>query len=159
MKSHPTQITIEEAVTSAYSSNFSLSLDAKQMAFLIGIFIFSRQQKEPSLTPGNLQNIFGRINALVFGDEETVERRANNAITHLREQGFISKLETAGGSQYVLSNLGRAVGQHWEKTDTLTRQSLVLYTSHVRVVLNEILDAAKKGGSEDFWRENVEIIR
>lgn len=153
----PKQMTIDEAVSKAYSSNFSLSLDPKQMAFLIGIFIFTKQYKEPSLTPGNLQNIFTRINTLIFGDEETVERRANNTIAHLREQGFISKMDATGGSQYVVSALGRAVAQHWENTDQLTQQSLVLYTSHVHVVLDEIRKAAEQGGDDSVWAEKVSL--
>lgn len=153
--SQPKQMTIDEAVSKAYSSNCSLSLDTKQMAFLIGIFIFTKYYKEAALTTGNLQGIYNRINTLSGGDEETVERRANNAITSLKEQEFITKVSSSDGNQYVISPMGRAIAQHWENADQLTQQSLVLYTSHVRVVLDEIREIAKQGGDDSVWSEKI----
>lgn len=153
--SQPKQMTIDEAVSKAYSSNCSLSLDTKQMAFLIGIFIFLKYYKEAALTTGILQSIYNRVNTLSGGDDETVERRANNATANLREQGFISKISSPDGSQYVISPLGRAVAQHWENADQLTQQSLVLYTSHVRVLLDSIREVAKQGGDDSVWTEQI----
>lgn len=153
--SQPKQMTIDEAVSSAYSSNYSLSLDTKQMAFLIGIFIYTKYYKDASLTTSSLQGIYNRVNTLSGGDEETVERRANNAITNLREQEFIKKISSPDGNQYVISPMGRAIAQHWENADQLTQQSLVLYTSHVRVVLDEIREVAKQGGDDSVWTEKI----
>ena len=51
--------------------------------------------------------------------------------------------------------MGRAIAQHWENAGQLTQQSLVLYTSHVRVVLDEIREVAKQGGDDSVWSEKI----
>jgi chromosome partition protein MukF len=151
-------ISIEEAVTSAYQSGFNLTLDPEKMAFLVGIYVFSKyKQTETSLSTGDLKTVFSRVNTLIFGDEETLDRRANNAITHLREQGLLSKMDGVGGNQYVLSSLGKAIGQFWENAEVLTRQSLVLYTSHLRLVLNAIRADAEVGGDDSYWGSKVTL--
>lgn len=146
---------IEEAITNAYSSNFSLNIEREEMAFLIGIHVFLKIQKETTISEGTLKDIYSRINTLIFGDESTVERRARNSIARIREQSLISRVGGLDGNPYVLAPLGMAIGQHWEKADRYTKQSLVIYTSQLRVILENIRKNAETGGIVEHWQDTV----
>lgn len=157
MSTEMQRTSVEEAITNAYSSNFSLNIEREEMAFLIGIHVFLKIQKETILTEGTLKDIYSRINTLIFGDESTVDRRARNAIARLREQALISRVGGLDGNPYVLAPLGMAIAQHWEKTDRYTKQSLVIYTSQLRVLLENIRKDAEAGGNDEYWQNTVSI--
>lgn len=146
---------VEEAITNAYSSNFTLNIEREEMAFLIGIYAFLKVQKDAIISEATLKDIYLRINTLIFGDESTVERRSRNSIARLREQALISRVGGLDGNPYVLAPLGQAIGQHWEKADRYTKQSLVIYTSHLRVILENIRKDAETGGSAEHWADTV----
>jgi|LGVF01.2.fsa_nt_gb chromosome condensin MukBEF complex kleisin-like MukF subunit len=157
MYENPKRQTIDEAVTKAYSSNFNLFLDIKQAAFLIGIYVFIKYSTEPSLNPGDLQNIFSRVNTLIGGEEETIEIRCSNAINHLRNQELIGLVSGLGGKEYVLTTLGRAISDHWENKDLMTQQSLVAYTNHVYVALSGIREDVKRSKEDPAEAEMAAI--
>jgi chromosome partition protein MukF len=74
-----------------------------------------------------------------------------------REQSLISKMGGVEGDLYVLSSLGEAIGKHWEKTQLLTQQNLNIYTSQLRLLLDELLVHARSGGSDDFWTDRITL--
>ncbi|MHC1698993.1 MAG: hypothetical protein AB9919_13225 [Geobacteraceae bacterium] len=157
METENNQISVESAIASAYSADMSISLDRIEMTFLVGIHAFLKSQKETTITVGTLKNLYNRINTLIFGHEENAERRAMSTITKLREQSFISKMGGVEGNLYVLSPLGQAIGQHWEKTELLTQRNLNIYTSQLRLLLDDIVEHAKAGGDDMFWHERVSL--
>lgn len=121
------RMSVEEAITNAWSANLSLSLNKEEMTYLIGIHVYLKYQKETTLTSSTLKSLYARINTLIFREDETAERRASATIVKLREQALLSKMGGVEGDLYVLSPLGQAIGQHWEKTELLTRQNLNIY--------------------------------
>lgn len=150
--------TVEEAVTSAYENNVCLSLDRETMAFLIGIYVYSRRpDSEPTLSAFDLKEVFRLINLLTSGEDETFERRSNNAITRLKEQGMIAKLDSVGGASYVTTPLGRAVGEHWVSSEDISRRTLIHYATELRLRLEQVLEAASDGGDEQHWQDKVII--
>lgn len=151
------QMSVEEAITNAYPANLSLSLNREEMTYLIGIHIYLKCLKETTLTTNTLKSLYSRINTLVFGEDETVDRRSTAMIVKLREQSLISKMGGVEGDLYVLSALGQAIGKHWEKTELLTRQNLNIYTSHLRLLLDELVENARMGGDSDFWHIMISL--
>lgn len=147
--------TADEAITKAYFSEFSLSIDKEKMAFLIGIYVFSKYQKEPSLSFGNLSDVFEKVNRLIQGDDDTLLRRAKNAVVNLCEQGLLSRMAGVGGEQYGLSPLGHFIAQHWEKNETLTTQTLVQFMQHLRMVLEPLRDKAQEARAKEVWNEEI----
>lgn len=148
-------LSVEEAITNAYSADLSLSLNREEMTYLIGIHVYLKYQGEMTLTTSTLKSLYSRINTLVFGEDETVDRRAAATIVKLREQSLISKMGGVEGDLYALSSLGQAIGQHWEKKELLTRQNLNIYTSHLRLLLDELLTYARAGGDSEYWNTKI----
>ncbi|GEM_PF-3260629 len=150
--------TVEEAVTSAYENNICLSLDRETMAFLIGIYVYARRpDSEPTMSASDLKEVFRLINLLTSGEDETFERRSNNAINRLKEQGMIARLDLIGGASYVVTPLGRAVGEHWASIENISERTLIHYATELRLRLEQVLEAANNGGDEQHWQDNVVI--
>jgi chromosome condensin MukBEF complex kleisin-like MukF subunit len=150
-------MSVEEAITSVYENDICISLDREMMAFLVGTYIYSRRTVEHSMSEADLKDIFSLIDSLAAGDEETLERRGNNAINRLKEQGFFAKIEMVGGAAYVLTALGKAVAQHWEDSENITNRSLIHFAGELRLRLEQIMKAVLSGGSEQHWLEKVEL--
>lgn len=145
---------VEEAVTSSYENNLCLNLDKEMMAFIVGVYIFTQRTGERALSASDLKDIFVLVNILVAGEDETLERRGNNAINRLKEQGLFAKVEET----YALTFLGQALGQHWENSESLSQRNLVHYASELRLRLDRVLDAAvAKGKSQQHWLDQVEL--
>jgi len=157
--------TIEEAITSAYNNNYCLVIGKDEMAFVVGIYVYLQHITETTITEATLIDIYSRVNSLIFGDDATIERRARNSIIRLREQGVLIRVAGQDTNPYVLSTLGAALGQNWESNYKFSTQSLVIYTSQLRIHLDRVRESAKAAnGDSSAWNEYVilqlsEIVR
>jgi len=146
-----------EAVATAYRSGFTLNLDSEAMAFLAGLYTFAQHNDEARIGNSEVATIFNRVNDVTHGDEDTLARRTRAAIVHLREQRVIVEIQDMGEGFFVLTALGKTIGEEWARTENLTRESLLAYTTTLRMQLDNILAAIRQGLAPEAWENKVYI--
>ena len=153
------ELTIADRVARVWSTNFSLQIDQEEAAFLVGIDTWLETTLEPTMDEDKLREIYHIISELSHGDPSTFAARSTKAIARLREQHIIVRVDTAGiiqSGEFTLTQLGKALVGWISEQEGLTRQSLVVMMTRIRADLAEIKEAARRGGSDTHWLDNVE---
>lgn len=151
-------VSVEEAIANVYESGLTMDLDTEMMAFLVGVYAYTRFSNESALSEGDLKEVFSLVNTLSAKDSDTLDRRANNAIERLKRQRLLAKMELPEGGTYALTTLGKAIGYSYcEDESRYSRRSLSHYTSELRLRLEQVLKDASSGGDHDHWAETVEV--
>lgn len=136
----------------------SLELGAVDICFLIALHVRAEGANLTSFTEGQLEDVFAHASSVVQPEVEHVRRRATHAIQRLRTQRLLARVDGQGvvrTGEFALSRLGRAIVDFYLEEDVLTRASLALLTSSLRVAISDVLASARAAASPEAWAQTV----
>ncbi|WP_029684999.1 chromosome partition protein MukF [Tatumella saanichensis] len=150
--------TIPELVSWARKSDFSLSLPAERLAFLLTIATLNGERMDGELTEGELTDGFRHVSTAFDQTSETVQVRANNAINDLVRQRLLNRFtseQTDGLAIYRLTPLGIGITDYYIRQREFSTLRLSMQLSIVANELKRAADAAEENGDEFHWQRNV----
>jgi chromosome condensin MukBEF complex kleisin-like MukF subunit len=138
---------------------FNLDLSSKDLAFLSGVEVYTRQDMSIRLAEGDLHNLYYTLDKAMGGLSETAETRANTTIRKMVDQRLLCRVSSGVDSEsiYRLTFLGEAIASDMIRKDSLTKETLETMLAAVSSTLDDINEAAIKGGNKKHWRSQVEV--
>jgi len=149
---------VPEAVSRAYRSDFRLSINPLDTAYLAGIQTFAEIQQTFSLRFSDLEMIYSIVSELVEGKPDSLQQRTHRAIERLIKNQLLIRVDGGGLSQqplFDMSPLGESILSFLSNSETLTKQNLTIITSRILALLSDIRKSLVSSGTGEFWNESV----
>lgn len=146
---------LSEVFATLRRSQASLSLDHRDLCFLVALHVHQQRSPQGSLSEEVLRDVFERTWEFVEPDALNVQKAATERIGKLRDQRLLNRLagsKYASDSDYALSSLALAVVTFFFEDDRLTRESLDVLTGTLEVELLGILQALRSESAEEYPR-------
>ncbi|WP_299018188.1 chromosome partition protein MukF [uncultured Photobacterium sp.] len=153
--------TVPELVTWVKQNEFSLNLPTERLAFLLAIAVLSGDRFDEELGEGELVDAFRIVSDMFEQSQETLAFRANNAINELVRQRLITRFTselTDGVSIYRLSPLALGITDYYARHREYSSLKLSIQLAMVADEINKAAEAAKEGGDEKHWRQQVYAV-
>jgi chromosome partition protein MukF len=151
------------ALQDAWRANFSLTITREDAALLAGVDAWLEASGDSLLDESQLRDIHRLLMRTQKNEEDTEEplpdRSVSHALARLREQQLLVRIDPAGlvqSGEYTLTQLGRAVVAGFMVREGLTRETLEVIMSRIRVDLGSVRDAAQGGGDAIHWCRRVQ---
>ena len=141
------------------SQDFTLDLSSRDLAFLSGVEVYTREDMSVRLGENDLHNLFFTLDKAIGGLTESAESRANSTIRKMIDQRLLCRVSSGIDSEsiYRLTFLGEAIASDMIRKDSLTKETLETMLSAVSSTLDEINEAANYEANDRHWRSNVEM--
>ena len=152
------QPSIPQTISTVYELSVDIRATRQDIAFLVGIYVFSKINEEGAIYHDHLFSLFQSVLDASGDDHENINHLLGNSIARLRENGFLNELKFEYGSGetvYSLEKLGEALAQSRLESERLTRQSLVVITGQIRNVLVQARRHSETK-SDDEWHKHVD---
>ncbi len=149
---------LEQVIAAIADRRPSLELGPVDICFLIALHIRAEGANLTSFTEQQLEDVFAHASSVVTPEADQVRRRATHAIQRLRGQRLLSRVDGQGvvrTGEFALSRLGSAIVEFYLEEDVLTRASLGLLTTSLRVALADVLADARAAAQPADWRDAV----
>ncbi|MDX1301923.1 chromosome partition protein MukF [Photobacterium sp.] len=150
--------TVPELVNWVKQHDFSLNLPTERLAFLLAIAVLSGDRFDEELGESELVDAFRIVSDMFDQSNETLAFRANNAINELVRQRLITRFTsdvTDGVSIYRLSPLALGITDYYIRQREYSTLKLSIQLAMVANEINKAAQAAKEGGDEKHWRQDV----
>ncbi|EKT58436.1 chromosome partition protein MukF [Providencia sneebia] len=150
--------TVPELVSWARKNDFSISLPAERLAFLLAVAVLNGERINGEMSEGELIDAFREV---CKGFEQTTESlsvRANNAINDMVRQKIFNRFAsdvTEGNSIYRLTPLGIGISDYYIRQREFSTLRLSMQLSVVAGELKRAAEAAEEGGDELYWHRFV----
>lgn len=136
----------------------SLELGTLDICFLVALHVRGDSAGLTAFTEAQLEDVFAQASAVATPDADQLRRRATHAIQRLRDQRLLARVDGQGvvrSGEFALSRLATSIVVFFLEEDVLTRETLGLLTSSLRVALTGVLDAARAAGDPAAWQDGV----
>ncbi|MGF1756982.1 chromosome partition protein MukF [Photobacterium sagamiensis] len=153
--------TVPELVNWVKQHDFSLNLPTERLAFLLAIAVLSGDRFDEELGESELVDAFRIVSDMFDQSKETLAFRANNAINELVRQRLITRFTsevTDGASIYRLSPLALGITDYYIRQREYSTLKLSIQLAMVADEINKAAQAAKEGGDEKHWRQDVYAV-
>ncbi|PSW07275.1 chromosome partition protein MukF [Photobacterium lipolyticum] len=150
--------TVPELVNWVKQHDFALNLPTERLAFLLAIAVLSGDRFDEELGESELVDAFRIVSDMFDQSKETLAFRANNAINELVRQRLITRFTsevTDGASIYRLSPLALGITDYYIRQREYSTLKLSIQLAMVADEINKAAQAAKEGGDEKHWRQDV----
>lgn len=152
------QKNIPELIGWVQQEQLSLSLPSDRLAYLIAIAAVAEQEVAAELSEAQLHDAFRLVSDIFAQVDETQTERANNAINEFCRQQLLNRfgadtLETS--SLYRLTPLALGIVNFYVEQKAYTNVKLSILLTLVATEIDKVFDAAKQGGDESYWEEQV----
>lgn len=150
--------TVPELVSWARKNDFSISLPAERLAFLLSVAVLNSERVNGEMTEGELVDAFREV---CKGFEQTTESlsvRANNAINDMVRQKIFNRFASdiiEGNAIYRLTPLGIGISDYYIRQREFSTLRLSMQLSIVASELLRAAEAAEEGGDEFYWHRYV----
>lgn len=153
-----TRRNLDQVIAAIADRKPSLELGPVDICFLIALHVRAEGANLTSFTEQQLEDVFAHASSVVQPEADQVRRRATHAIQRLRTQRLLSRVDGQGvvrTGEFALSRLGTAIVAFYLEDDVLTRASLSVLTSSLRVALSDVLATARTATDPAQWRDAV----
>ncbi|MCW7549144.1 chromosome partition protein MukF [Photorhabdus sp. APURE] len=150
--------TVPELVSWARKNDFSISLPAERLAFLMAIAVLNSERLDGEMSEGELVDAFREVCKGFEQTTESVAVRANNAINDMVRQKLLSRFTSEladSNSIYRLTPLGMSISDYYIRQREFSTLRLSMQLSVVAGELHRAAEAAEEGGDEFHWHRNV----
>ena len=143
--------TVPELVSWARKNDFSISLPAERLAFLLAVAVLNSERVNGEMSEGELVDAFREV---CKGFEQTTESlsvRANNAINDMVRQKIFNRFASdivEGNAIYRLTPLGIGISDYYIRQREFSTLRLSMQLSIVAGELQRAAEAAEEGGDE-----------
>ncbi|MET0390585.1 MAG: condensin subunit MukF [Polyangiales bacterium] len=142
----------EQILSLIAEQQLSLQLNTLQLGFLVALHLQGRSGHATSFSEQQLEDVFIQASLLLAPEADQRKRRATHAIAHLREQRLLARVDGQGvvrTGEFTLSRLALGIVEFFLEDEVLTRDSLVVLTSSLRVALVSVRESARAGAFHD----------
>ncbi|HGJ5872931.1 chromosome partition protein MukF [Arsenophonus apicola] len=150
--------TVPELVSWARKNDFSISLPAERLAFLLAVAVLNSERFDGEMSEGELIDAFREVSKGFEQTAETVTARANNAINDMVRQKLFNRFSNEiieGNAIYRLTPLGIGISDYYIRQREFSSLRLSMQLSIVAGELSRAADAAEEGGDEFHWHRHV----
>ncbi|HGJ5859180.1 MAG TPA: chromosome partition protein MukF [Arsenophonus nasoniae] len=150
--------TVPELVSWARKNDFSISLPAERLAFLLAVAVLNSERLDGEMSEGELIDAFREVSKGFEQTAETVTARANNAINDMVRQKLFNRFSSEiieGNAIYRLTPLGIGISDYYIRQREFSSLRLSMQLSIVAGELSRAADAAEEGGDEFHWHRHV----
>ncbi|WP_063655329.1 chromosome partition protein MukF [Candidatus Arsenophonus triatominarum] len=150
--------TVPELVSWSRKNDFSISLPAERLAFLLAVAVLNSERLDGEMSEGELIDAFREVNKGFEQTAETVTARANNAINDMVRQKLFNRFSSEiieGNAIYRLTPLGIGISDYYIRQREFSSLRLSTQLSIVAGELSRAADAAEEGGDEFYWHRHV----
>nr|CBA73131.1 condesin subunit F [Arsenophonus nasoniae] len=147
-----------ELVSWARKNDFSISLPAERLAFLLAVAVLNSERLDGEMSEGELIDAFREVSKGFEQTAETVTARANNAINDMVRQKLFNRFSSEiieGNAIYRLTPLGIGISDYYIRQREFSSLRLSMQLSIVAGELSRAADAAEEGGDEFHWHRHV----
>ena len=147
---------VDQVIAAIADRKPALDLGPMDICFLIALQIRGETAGLASFTEQHLEDVFAHASSIVQPQADQLRRRATHAIQKLRGQRLLARVDRQGvvrTGEFALSRLGTAIVESHLEEDVLTRASLSLLMTSLRVALSDVLAVART--SPASWRDVV----
>ncbi|HZJ64171.1 MAG TPA: hypothetical protein VFD36_11685, partial [Kofleriaceae bacterium] len=127
---------LDQVVAAIADRKPSLELGPVDICFLIALHVRAEGANLTSFTEQQLEDVFAHASSVVQPAADNVRRRATHAIARLRAQRLLARVDGQGvvrTGEFALSRLGTAIVEFYLEEDVLTRASLAVLTTSLRI--------------------------
>lgn len=149
---------VDQVIAAIADRKPTLELGPVDICFLIALHVRAEGAGLASFTEQQLEDVFGHASSIVQPSVDQVRRRASHAIQRLRAQRLLARVDGQGvvrTGEFALSRLGTAIVDFYLEEDVLTRASLSLLMTSLRVALTDVLATAQAATTTAEWSEAV----
>ncbi|MFS1563888.1 MAG: chromosome partition protein MukF [Candidatus Arsenophonus phytopathogenicus] len=150
--------TVPELVSWSRKNDFSISLPAERLAFLLTVAVLNSERLDGEMSEGELIDAFREVSKGFEQTAETVTARANNAINDMVRQKLFNRFSSEiieGNAIYRLTPLGIGISDYYIRQREFSSLRLSMQLSIVAGELSRAADAAEEGGDEFHWHRHV----
>lgn len=150
--------TVPELVSWSRKNDFSISLPAERLAFLLAVAVLNSERLDGEMSEGELIDAFCEVSKGFEQTAETVTARANNAINDMVRQKLFNRFSSEvieGNAIYRLTPLGIGISDYYIRQQEFSSLRLSMQLSIVAGELSRAADAAEEGGNEFHWHRHV----
>ena len=154
--------TNEQILSLIAEQKLSLELSTLELGFLVALHLQAQGEMLTSFTEEQLEDVFVQASHLLAPDVDQRRRRATHAIKRLREQRLLARVDGQGvvrTGEYALSRLALGIVEFFLEDEVLTRDSLIVLTSSLRVSLTSVRQAARDAVASEaavqVWQAGV----
>jgi chromosome partition protein MukF len=136
----------------------ALELGTLDICFLVALHVRGESAGLTAFTEAQLEDVFAQASAVVQPEADQLRRRATHAIQRLRDQRLLARVDGQGvvrTGEFALSRLATGIVLFFLEEDVLTRETLGLLTSSLRVAITSVLEAARRAGDPAAWQDGV----
>jgi len=150
----------EQILSSIAAQELSLELGTLELGFLVALHLQAEGSSLTSFSETQLEDVFVSACALLAPELEARGRRARatHAIKRLRDQRLLARVDGQGvvrTGEFALSRLALGIVEFFLEDEALTRDSLSLLTSGLRLSLSAVRQAAAVAQGDDAWAQAV----
>lgn len=150
--------TVPELVSWSRKNDFSISLPAERLAFLLAVAVLNCERLDGEMSEGELIDAFREVSKGFEQTAETVTARANNAINDMVRQKLFNRFSSEvieGNAIYRLTPLDIGISDYYIRQREFSSLRLSMQLSIVAGELSRAADAAEEGGDEFHWHRHV----
>ncbi|MFS1538169.1 MAG: chromosome partition protein MukF [Candidatus Phlomobacter fragariae] len=150
--------TVPELVSWSRKNDFSISLPAERLAFLLAVAVLNSERLDGEMSEGELIDAFREVSKGFEQTAETVTARANNAINDMVRQKLFNRFSSEiieGNAIYRLTPLGIGISDYYIRQREFSSLRLSMQLSIVAGELSRAADAAEEGEDEFHWHRHV----
>ncbi|KMW71338.1 condesin subunit F [Photorhabdus luminescens subsp. luminescens] len=150
--------TVPELVSWARKNDFSISLPAERLAFLMAIAVLNSERLDGEMSEEELVDAFREVCKGFEQTTESVAVRANNAINDMVRQKLLNRFTSElaeSNAIYRLTPLGMSISDYYIRQREFSTLRLSMQLSVVAGELHRAAEAAEEGGDEFHWHRNV----
>jgi chromosome partition protein MukF len=136
----------------------SLELGTLDICFLVALHVRGESAGLTAFTEAQLEDVFAQASAVVQPEADQLRRRATHAIQRLRDQRLLARVDGQGvvrTGEFALSRLATSIVLFFLEEDVLTRETLGLLMSSLRVAITSVREAASRAGDPAAWQDGV----
>ncbi|MBS9434479.1 chromosome partition protein MukF [Photorhabdus hainanensis] len=150
--------TVPELVSWARKNDFSISLPAERLAFLMAIAVLNSERLDGEMSEGELVDAFREVCKGFEQTTESIAVRANNAINDMVRQKILNRFTSElaeSNAIYRLTPLGMGISDYYIRQREFSTLRLSMQLSVVASELHRAAEAAEERGDEFHWHRNV----
>ena len=136
----------------------TIDLGPLDMCFLVALHVRAEGANLTSFTEQQLEDVFAHASSFLQSETDPVRRRATSAISRLRDQRMLARVDGQGvvrTGEFALTRLATGIVEFFLEEDVLTRASLHVLIASLRTAISDVLATARVATLPAQWRDGV----
>ncbi len=149
---------IPELVSWVRKNDFSISLSAERLAFILSVAALNNERLDGEMTEDELVDAFRLVARCFEYTQDMMNARANNAINDMVRQCLLNRFASEHADSnaiYRLTPLGIGITDYFIRQREFSGLRFSMQLSIVADELQRVSKSAEQGGDAHHWQRNV----